>query len=821
MARFPLGDKAAADVDFTLRRVFKKTAFRPLQREVINAAIAGHDIFLCAATSFGKSLCYQLPAVVSCGLTIIVSPLLALMENQVNAAKALGIPTECITGQTTRMERKRIEDDLLCGHPQTRLLYVTPELCMFDRFRKIMATIHRQGQLVRVAVDEAHCISEWGHDFRTAYKELGWFKKTLKCPPVPIMAVTATATRQVRLDPQRRAKIQTDFLSTPTIPARDMDKLSSSFTIICATTAFGMGIDMPTIRFVVHYGLPRGFESFVQESGRAGRDNKAAASVILYTREEMQRATFLLARDMMAAARDKGQGQGQGQNQNQNQAKQRSLNKIIQFCENTSRCRHELVDEYFRHDDEHEGSKTKLCDYACDVCKEGQAALERRKDRALAAEDEAWQFTQREAPVRYDEDDEESAAATTQPLKRARDVYDMDSGNPPRSCSPSKRRRKDVDSTSCTGSVVVSERTILTATGSAKRSFSPSRDLTALRTARPSISLCPITAPPKPPSDDMMARLGGLREQVRNAAKAGYIPGGLKDAIEQDPDLRVSLHMEPIDKEAFDYEDKRTLADFALVETMQQVKKIYQNAVHCSEQGKDENAWCFSVVYPVFEHAAKLDGDRWQPESVQSQSINPLYLSRIPDPSTPSKERHLIRKTDFCFSYSYHIRLEETTLSHTTDNFTSRAVLFSGIEVKPENGDHREAELQMGIWMAASLRKKMELASRAFPSESEPGHDSNGTESDINAGDRAITALLEPAVTINGHEHRIYYAYPSSPTGDITILGPDEQLTNLSTRSVQGIFKLLKVYATILAYGRGYQEKVINPVRERALDLQA
>ncbi|RMZ83735.1 hypothetical protein DV738_g919, partial [Chaetothyriales sp. CBS 135597] len=475
MACPPHGDKAAADVEFTLRRVFKKKAFRPLQREVINAAIAGHDIFLCAATSFGKSLCYQLPAVISCGLTIIVSPLLALMENQVNAAKALGIPTECITGQTTRSERKRIEDDLLCGHPQTRLLYVTPELCMFDRFRRIMTTIHRQGQLVRVAIDEAHCISEWGHDFRTAYKELGWFKRTLNCPPVPIMAVTATATKQVRediytflglhsssssstlsfhassarpnihyeiqyfsevapqntergdllpylinyltamhsrrvlarintpihgiiycstraradllasqlkectspnsggggsgsggicatsyhagLDPQRRAKIQADFLASPTIAPHEMDKLSSSFNIICATTAFGMGIDMPTIRFVVHFGLPRGFESFVQESGRAGRDNKAAASIILYTREDMQRATFLLT---------------------------------PQFEKDYSVLK---------------GNALPLCDYACDVCKEGKAALERRKDKALAAEEEAWQFTQREA--RYDNDDDD------------------------------------------------------------------------------------------------------------------------------------------------------------------------------------------------------------------------------------------------------------------------------------------------------------------------------------------------------------------------------------------------------------------------------
>ena len=484
MARSPKKYKPA-DVDFTLRRVFKKPEFRPLQKEVINAAIADHDIFLCAATSFGKSLCYQLPAVVAVGVTIVISPLLALMENQVNAAQALGIPTECITGHTLKADRTRIETDLLCGHPATRLLYVTPELCAFDRFRKILRTIHQQGQLVRVAIDEAHCVSEWGHDFRTAYKELSWLKKTLILPSVPIMAVTATATKQVRddvydflnlrsalcfntssarpnihyeiqyfsemaptnpdgdllpylldwlkgmhhrrvlalvsnpihgimycptrvkadslaqqlkesgiratsyhagLDQPLRVKIQSDFLATPPIAEADMDKITSSFNIICATTAFGMGIDMPTVRFVVHFGLPRGMESFIQESGRGGRDNKAAASLILYTREEMQRAVFLLNRDL-----------SKEKNPAVTKAKQNSLQKMIDFCENTDLCRHGLVAEYFSED-----KATAVCDYACDVCKEGKVVLARRKERGLATEEDAIEYTQRQGPGTYD-----------------------------------------------------------------------------------------------------------------------------------------------------------------------------------------------------------------------------------------------------------------------------------------------------------------------------------------------------------------------------------------------------------------------------------
>ncbi|KAF2459139.1 hypothetical protein BDY21DRAFT_420389 [Lineolata rhizophorae] len=397
------------------------------------------------------------------------------------------------------------------------------------------------------------------------------------------------------------------------------------------------------------------------------------------------------------------------------------------------------------------------------------------------------------------------------------------------SSSPSKRRRKEDDSlpgesASRSCSVVVSECVVLTTTGSAERTSSPSPHLIELRTARPSISLSPITMPPKPLSDDSMTRLGRLRRRLNSVLKGGYIPGGLRSAIEQDPDFRLSVSMEPIDEEAFDHEDKRTLADFTLIDTLQQVKKIFQSASLCTQFGRDENAWCFSVVWPLIELTIKLHGkDKWRPESVQSQTINPVYLSRIPDPSTPSKERHLFCKTDFCFSYSYldphfrglYNRLEEANaihVSHTTDNFTSRAVLFSGIEVRPEDGDRKEAELQMGIWMAASLRKKMELAGRAFSgtpaSESEPasgselGHDSNETQNpEINRDGPSITALLEPAVAIIGHEHKIYYAFPTSTTGDITILGPDEIFINLSTRSVQGIFKLIRFYATILDYG--------------------
>jgi RecQ family ATP-dependent DNA helicase len=483
----PSPKKRRVDVNFTLKRVFRKTSFRPLQLEVINAAIAGNDIFLCAATSFGKSLCFQLPAVVSTGVTVVISPLLALMTNQVDAALKLGIPTKSIHGNTPRSERQKIETDLLCGHPETRLLYVTPELCAYDNFRRILSQIHRQGQLTRIAIDEAHCISEWGHDFRTAYKDLMWLKQHLQCPSVPIMAVTATATTQVRadiftylqlknvkvfttssarpnihyeiqyfnesepangeddmfpylvnwltrmhqrrvlakvadpihgiiycptrvmadalsdkltdagiraasyhagLDPYKRISVQAAFLETKPATDAEPEDIAASFNLICATTAFGMGIDMPTIRFVVHYGLPRGMESFIQESGRAGRDNKAAASVILYSREERDRCIWRGQRD---ASKEK--------NKILAKSRQLSMEKMIGFCENTSQCRHKLVSQYFGED-----ASAAVCNYACDVCKEGAVTLQKRKDKCLATFEAASQFTQREGMGGYEYD---------------------------------------------------------------------------------------------------------------------------------------------------------------------------------------------------------------------------------------------------------------------------------------------------------------------------------------------------------------------------------------------------------------------------------
>jgi len=172
------------------------------------------------------------------------------------------------------------------------------------------------------------------------------------------------------------------------LQANDDKSLLSSFNIICATTAFGMGIDVPTVRFVIHYGLPRGMESFTQESGRAGRDNKAASSMILYTREEKERSE---SRTKSDACREKNKAKAESRLQ--------SLKSIVDFCENTEVCRHQLVSRYFG-----DNSGSAECYFACDVCKEGSTKLKKRKERGLAPETEAWEFTQREPVMDYEDE---------------------------------------------------------------------------------------------------------------------------------------------------------------------------------------------------------------------------------------------------------------------------------------------------------------------------------------------------------------------------------------------------------------------------------
>ncbi|KAL3468320.1 P-loop containing nucleoside triphosphate hydrolase protein [Aspergillus heterothallicus] len=530
------------DLDLYLKRSFGKASFRPLQRDVITAAVEGYDVFLQASTSFGKSLCFQLPAVTTHGVTVVVCPLVSLMIDQVNALKTLGVPVAMINSNTPFEERRLIFADLLSGHPRSRLLYVTPELCQTDTFRRHLKTIHRQRELMRVAIDEAHCVSEWGHDFRPAYRDLAWFRTHLTDPPVPISALTATATPQVREDiikilglnssklklfttpstrpnihyeirfmehfapdpndpetfqindflcwlhsVQARRKARLDaagpaeqcpisgivYVSTriastrlaeslcrrdsriravayhaglsnadrervqnewiaPRKQQRSTDKNKDSaplhFYIIVATAAFGMGIDNLEVRFVVHWSPPRTFEGFVQESGRAGRDGRAAVSIIYYNPQERERILEWLRRDIESLNNGTG-GKTTGlQNRKKVDrlrnlyARKQSFEKVVRYCETTTKCRHKMIRDFFGDSNlENPGSQvpvkaedgadikvedvdgggdvsgvatlTSPCDWACDFCKEGPKALANRKQK-LAPETGLALFTE-------------------------------------------------------------------------------------------------------------------------------------------------------------------------------------------------------------------------------------------------------------------------------------------------------------------------------------------------------------------------------------------------------------------------------------------
>ena len=417
------------DLKKSLKEFFGFDSFKGMQEEVISTIMQGNDCFVIMPTGAGKSLCYQLPALISPGTAIIISPLIALMKNQVDAIRGFGESESIahfLNSSLTKTQSEKVKADVASG--KTKMLYVAPETLKKDETIEFLRSV----TVSFVAVDEAHCISEWGHDFRPEYRRIKQIVKEID--DVPMVALTATATPKVQLDIQKSLNMQDaevfkssfnrDNLYYEVLPkgskaqtmkdlisfvnkrkgksgiiyclsrkktedvaeilrangvnalayhagldaktrAGNQDKfLMEDADVICATIAFGMGIDKPDVRFVIHYDVPKSLEGYYQETGRAGRDGLDGDCMLFYNPKDTEKLEKFL-KDKPVAEREIGT----------------QLISEMAFFAESSQCRRKSLLHYFG-----ETFPADDCGKMCDNCRYPREALDATEELVIALE---------------------------------------------------------------------------------------------------------------------------------------------------------------------------------------------------------------------------------------------------------------------------------------------------------------------------------------------------------------------------------------------------------------------------------------------------
>lgn len=402
-----------------LKSVFGYQSFRKGQEEVIHAALNGQDALVVMATGNGKSLCYQIPALCFDGLTLVISPLISLMKDQVDQLQANGIEADFLNSSQTLEQQQQVQNKLISG--QLKLLYVSPEKVMTNSFFQLIS----YSKVSFIAIDEAHCISQWGHDFRPEYTQLGGLKASF--PHAPIMALTATADYATRQDilthlnlenphkyigsfdrPNIRYTLEEKYkpmeqlirfvlaqkgksgiiycnsrnkveriaeslrnkgvsaaayhagMETAVRECVQQDFQRDNVQVVVATIAFGMGINKSNVRFVAHFDLPRSIESYYQETGRAGRDDLPAEAVLFYEPADYAWLQKILLEKPETPQR---------------QIEQHKLEAIGEFAESQT-CRRLVLLNYFG---EHRQTPCNNCDICLDPPKKYDGLVDAQK----------------------------------------------------------------------------------------------------------------------------------------------------------------------------------------------------------------------------------------------------------------------------------------------------------------------------------------------------------------------------------------------------------------------------------------------------------